>query len=95
MFLQNAEYERAVERCEAARAHFPASGNPYACLADVLLAQGRHEQALKACAEGMRIAPDEPSLFEAAGKVRMAMNQPVPGERMLAEAARLRKVRSS
>lgn len=89
--LAQRRFEAARERCERARALYPRAGRPYRWLAEIHLAQGQWQDAVRVCSEGRRLDPAEPELLDALAQAYTLGRQPAVAAAMARNAADLRQ----
>jgi serine/threonine protein kinase len=91
--LRQSRTEDARARCEQARRQFSQSGKPYRWLAEILLAEDKNkwQEAVRICADGRGVDPNEPGLCETAAKAYDIGDQHEAAIQMRKIAMRLRE----
>ena len=80
--LRRERIDEARLRCEEARKRFPKSAKPYRWIAKICLIRGEWREALKVCAEGRALEPDDPELLYALADAYDMAGQTGAGQRI-------------
>lgn len=90
-YLQQQNFDMARSRCEEARAQFPHSSKPYRWLAEIHLAKGQWQTALKVCAAGRAISPNDPDLYDVGARAYERGGQSAVAAQMRRQCRSLRQ----